>query len=131
MVPTVLLFNLENDKGRQIKALCLALKLRARSVPPEDFSQPIEALMGLRPREEAPPPVRAFPHEMLVMGGLSPRQMNQFLQGFRRRKIPSVPLKAVLTATNGSWDPCQLGEELEKEHAAMSRGENLHEGRPL
>ena len=43
MVPTVLLFNLENDKGRKIKALCLALKLRARSVPPEDFSQPIEA----------------------------------------------------------------------------------------
>lgn len=50
MVPTVLLYNLENDKGRKIKALCLTLKLRARSVLPEDFGQPLNGVLGLAPR---------------------------------------------------------------------------------
>ena len=52
MVPTVLLYNLENDKGRKIKALCLTLKLRARSVLPEDFGQPLDGVLGLAPRAE-------------------------------------------------------------------------------
>lgn len=84
MIPTVLLFNVDADKGRRIKALCLSLKLRARSVPVEDFPQSLDALLGLAPREENPQPVEPFPQEMLVMAGLSPHQMNQLLQGFRR-----------------------------------------------
>ena len=32
MIPTVLLFNVDADKGRRIKALCLSLKLRALSL---------------------------------------------------------------------------------------------------
>lgn len=42
MIPTVLLYNLDSEKGRQIKTLCLTLRLRARSVAQEDFSQPLE-----------------------------------------------------------------------------------------
>ena len=54
MIPTVLLFNVDADKGRKIKALCLSLKIRARSVPVEDFPQSLDALLGLAPREENP-----------------------------------------------------------------------------
>ena len=54
MIPTVLLFNVDADKGRRIKALCLSLKLRARSVPVEYFPQSLDALLGLAPREENP-----------------------------------------------------------------------------
>ena len=131
MMPTVLLYNLDSEKGRKIKALCLVLKLRARSVPLEDFAMPLNSLLGLAPREEAPSPGEPFGEEMLVMAGLSPRQMNQFLQGFRRNKIPPVELKAVLTAANGGWDGFRLREELALEREALARGENLHEGRPL
>ena len=60
MIPTVLLFNVDADKGRRIKALCLSLKLRARSVPVEDFPQSLDALLGLAPREENPQPVDVF-----------------------------------------------------------------------
>lgn len=131
MIPTVLLFNVDADKGRKIKALCLSLKLRARSVPVEDFPQSLDALLGLAPQEENPQPVEPFPQEMLVMAGLSPHQMNQLLQGFRRKKIPPVQLKAVLTATNGSWNAAKLCQELSLEHQAMLRGERLHqEGTP-
>ena len=128
MIPTVLLFNVDADKGRRIKALCLSLKLRARSVPVEDFPQSLDALLGLAPREENPQPVEPFPQEMLVMAGLTSHQMNQLLQGMRRKKIPPVELKAMLTATNGSWNAYQLHKELSLEHEAMLRGENLHEG---
>ena len=65
---------------------------------------------------------------MLVMAGLTSHQMNQLLQGMRRKKIPPVELKAMLTATNGSWNAYQLHKELSLEHEAMRRGENLHEG---
>lgn len=65
------------------------------------------------------------------MAGLSPHQMNQLLQGFRRKKIPPVQLKAVLTASNGSWNAAKLCQELSLEHQAMLRGERLHqEGAP-
>lgn len=65
------------------------------------------------------------------MAGLSSQQMHQFLQGFRRKKIPPVALKAVLTATNQKWDAFQLCRELSLEREAMERGENLHEGKAL
>ena len=131
MVPTVLLYNLENDKGRKIKALCLTLKLRARSVLPEDFGQPLDGVLGLAPRAETAETGKVFPDELLVMAGLSSHQMNQLLQGFRQKKIPPVELKAVLTASNGGWNAYQLRDELKREHEAMLRGENLHEGGSL
>ena len=56
MIPTVLLYNLDSEKGRQIKTLCLTLKLRARSVAQEDFPQPLRAYWawhpGRTPRKE-------------------------------------------------------------------------------
>lgn len=131
MTPTVLLYNCDHDKGRQIKALCLSLKLRARAVSQEDFSQPLDAVLGLAPRQESSVQEPPFAEELLVMAGLSSHQMNSLLQGMRRKKIPPVALKAVLTATNGSWNAYQLCKELTLEHQAMLRGENLHEGRSL
>ena len=49
MIPTVLLYNLDSEKGRQIKTLCLTLKLRARSVAQEDFPSPWRAYWAWRP----------------------------------------------------------------------------------
>lgn len=131
MTPTVLLYNLDSEKGRKIKTLCLTLKLRAKTVGPEEFSQTLEAVLGLAPQEEAGEGGEPFSQEMLVMAGRSSQQMNQLLQGMRRKKIPPVELKAVLTASNGSWNAYQLHRELSLEHEAMLRGENLHEGKPL
>ena len=128
MIPTVLLYNLDSEKGRQIKTLCLTLRLRARSVAQEDFSQPLESVLGLAPRKDSPEGGELFSDERLVMAGLSPRQMDSFLQGFRRKKIPPVDLKAVLTATNSHWNAYQLQRELALERQAMLRGETLHEG---
>ena len=58
MIPTVLLFNVDADKGRKIKALCLSLKLRARSVPVEDLGQRVGARLGRGPPGGGRPPQR-------------------------------------------------------------------------
>lgn len=131
MTPTVLLYQLDTEKGRKIKALCLTLKIRAKTVSPEEYGQSLDALLGLAPHPENVTQEEPFSQEMLVMAGLSSQQMNQLLQGMRRKKIPPVELKAMLTATNGSWNAYQLHRELTLEHEAMLRGENLHEGRAL
>lgn len=126
--PTVLLYNLETEKGRKIKLLCLTLKLRARSVAPEEYGLSLSGLL----KGEKPPEGSAgggFQDEMLVMANLSGAQADRFLQGFRRKKIPPVGLKAVLTPTNAEWDSARLHDELRLEHEAMLRGESAHEGR--
>lgn len=125
--PTVLLYNLDTPKGRQVKLLCLTMKFRVRTVVPREYGQTLKALMGREPAaEEYGGP--GFPEEMLVMADFSNAQMNAFLQGFRRKKIPSVALKAMLTPTNSQWDSLQLHAELLQEHEAMLRGESAHEG---
>ncbi len=72
MTPTVLFYNLDNEKGRKLKVLCLGLKLRVRSVPPEEFGQTLDAVLGLAPKQEEPEQGEPFSEEMLVMAGLPP-----------------------------------------------------------
>ena len=127
VTPTVLLVNLAPEKERQVKALCLLLKLRARTAAPQDFGQPIGALLGLAPRVDPPAAGEAFGEEILLMAGLSSWQMDQLLQGFRRKKIPPVELKAVLTPTNGAWDLFRLRGELALERQAVLQGERAHQ----
>lgn len=81
MIPTVLLYNLDSEKGRQIKTLCLTLRLRARSVAQEDFSQPLESVLGLALRKDSPEGGELFSDELLVMAGLSPARWTAFSKG--------------------------------------------------
>ena len=130
MTPTVLLYNLDSEKGRKIKALCLTLRLRARSVAPEDFGRTLTSVLAPENAREPAQEVQPFSDELLVMAGLTSRQMNDLLQGFRRKKIPPVELKAVLTPTNSQWNAFQLREELARERQAMLQGQRAHEEEP-
>ena len=130
MTPTVLLYNLDSEKGRKIKALCLTLRLRARSVAPEDFGRTLTSVLAPEDAREPAQEGRPFSDELLVMAGLTSRQMNDLLQGFRRKKISPVELKAVLTPTNSQWNAFQLREELARERQAMLQGQRAHEEEP-
>lgn len=122
--PTVLLYNLDSEKEKSVKLLCLLLKLRVRTVDPGEYGLTLEALLaGERPEQ---PAEASFPDEMLVMAHLSSAQMNGLLQGFRKRKISPVALKAVLTPTNAGWDSLRLRDELAAERQAVLRGESAH-----
>lgn len=124
-MPTVLLYNLDSEKGRKIKLLCLVQKLRVRSVAPEECG--LTLLELLEGKEPAGEPAEVFSEEMLLMVDLSDRQRNDFLSAFRRKKIPAVALKAVLTATNREWSSKKLRDELSLEHEAMLHGKSAHE----
>ena len=119
-VATVLLYNLEQEKGRKIKLLCLAQKLRAKVVSPGEYGEPVGALAGFGERTGAPYTGPGFSEEMLVMAGLSGRQIEAFLRGLRQKAGAPVALKAVLTETNMGWDSVKLHQELLREHQAFA-----------
>ena len=126
MRPTILTFNLNENRLSKLRFLCMKLGLTVRPVPAEDFCQPIAALCGLSAPAEASP-AEAFPEEMLIFCHMDNAQVNRFLQTARQMRFAPVALKAVLTPTNAEWTPVQLCAELKDERAAVMKGEAAHE----
>ena len=126
MRPTILTFNLNENRLSRLRFLCMKLGLLVKPVPAEDFCQPISALCGLSAPAEASP-AEAFPEEMLIFCHMDNAQVNRFLQTARQMRFAPVALKAVLTPTNAAWTPVQLCAELKDERAAVMKGEAAHE----
>ena len=127
MAPLVLFYNLNNEKGRKIKFICLKLKIRIRQVLPEDYTKPVGVLAGLKgfaPSPDTspdPPEHMAFTDEMLVMKDFHEALLDRFLSEMKRAKIERIALKAILTPENIGWDSFALHDELKKEHEAMTK----------
>ena len=92
------------------------------NVEPADYLQPVGALAKVPGLERTRDIYtgEGFLEEMMVMKGFTDRQLNELISGFRREKLEKVNLKAVLTATNQTWNSLELYEELKKEHEQMS-----------
>ena len=129
MKPTLLCYNLSGAKASKIRFAAMRLRVLLRDVRPDEYGLTLNDLCGLETGGENVPCEETFPDEMLVMAGFTPMLMNQLLQTFRQMKIPPVPLKAMLTETNGQWDSCRLYRVISAEHEAMSRGgASRHQG---
>lgn len=126
MRPTILTFNLNENRLSRLRFLCMKLGLLVKPVPAEDFCQPISALCGLSAPAEASP-AEAFPEEMLIFCHMDNAQVNRFLQTARQMRFAPVALKAILTPTNAAWTPAQLCAELRDERAAVMQGTTTHE----
>ena len=126
MRPTILTFNLNENRLSRLRFLCMKLGLLVKPVPAEDFCQPISALCGLSEPAEASP-AEAFPEEMLIFCHMDNAQVNRFLQTARQMRFAPVALKAILTPTNAEWTSVQLCAELKDERAAVMKGEAAHE----
>lgn len=127
-MPLILLYNLDTPKGAKIRRMCLPLGLRTRLVKPEEYGLPLgELVEGAAP--ETPWTGESFSDEMLVLVNCTGPLLDRFLQGFRRNKIPSVALKAVLTPTNQTWDSTALHGELLRERQAIQEGQAAHAGK--
>ncbi len=122
-MPVLLLFNIPPQKRAKIQVSALQLGCRVRPVPPEHFGAALEKILA--GEAETCPAEGAFAEELLVMCGLSERQLDTLLTELRRRKI-SVALKAVLTPTNAAWTARELYEELCRERAAFAAGRQAH-----
>ena len=119
--PTILALNLTDERQSKLRFICMKLGLLMKTVPAEDFHQPIGALCGLLPRAEGAAEA-SFADELLVFCHMSSMQVNRFLQTARQMRFAPVALKAVLTPTNVNWTAQQLHAELREERQAILRG---------
>ncbi|NBI10088.1 DUF3783 domain-containing protein [Colidextribacter sp. OB.20] len=115
---TVLMYNCSGEKFFKLKQIFAMLRLRMRPVEPECYHLPLgELAEGKREPGEAAEPV---PEAMLVFCGVGQALLDQVLEVIRVANLPPIPLKAVLTDTNRSWDTRQLYAELMKEREAVA-----------
>lgn len=121
---TVLLYNLNNEKGRKIRFLLVRLGMRIRVIEKEDYGKPLGVLAGMKDvtLENEDAPVEDFDDEMMVLYRFSDKRLDAFLQEMRKEGIERVDLKAVLTPTNCRWNSWQLFQEIQEEHRTMTGG---------
>ena len=121
---TVLLYNLNNEKGRKIRFLLVRLGMLTRVIEKEDYGKPLGVLAGMKDvtLENEDAPVEDFDDEMMVLYRFSDKRLDAFLQGMRKEGIERVDLKAVLTPTNCRWNSWQLFQEIQEEHRTMTGG---------
>lgn len=118
MKPTVLLYNLPLTVQVQVEDLCHEIGAAPLVVDGPRQGLTLGALIGLLPEVSS---AARVPGEMIVLAFFEKRMLDAFLQGFRRRLIPPIPRKAMLTMTNTAWTGPQLYAELSHEMAAMEK----------
>lgn len=91
-------------------------KIALRVVPPQDYDRSLAELASAKTGGETNG--AAFDDPVLLFCGFSAARLDLALNGLRREGI-SVPLKAVLTASNRDWTAFALHDELAREHAAL------------
>ena len=133
----ILLFHMNMPRIAEISAVCRGMGIDAQPVAPSEYGQPLGTLAGMILPEgmgmpggmgmPTPPPDKiripgsGITSEMLVFAGMDQPEVFAFLQALREAGIGPVALKAMVTPFNACWSPEALFQELEKEHAAMTK----------
>ena len=118
--PTLLAFAVSEERLSRLRFCCLKLGIAVKPVAPEDYAQPLGALLGIQERVAATPDLSPI-GEMLVMVAFDDALVNRFLSALRQLRIPPFRLKAMPTPTNVLWNARQLYAELSAEHATMGK----------
>ncbi|RKI64081.1 DUF3783 domain-containing protein [bacterium 1xD42-67] len=115
---TILMYNCSGPEFSKLRQIFAMLRLRMRPVGPDRYHVPLEELVqGKGEPAEAGEPL---PEAMLVFCGMGQALLNQVLEVIRVAKLPPIPLKAVLTQDNRTWDTRQLHQELLKERESIA-----------
>lgn len=122
MTPTLLLYNLDNEHGKKLRLLCASLKIRVKPISSADYTQTVGALAGIpgMKRSDAVYDGTGFTDAMLVFKDFNDTLLDRFLLTYRKKKLPPIPLKAVLTGQNIAWTSLALHDELVRESRAIS-----------
>ena len=105
------MYNLNSEKGRKIKMLCLKNRIRIREVRPEQYLEPIGYLAGMKEVSSN--------GDVYEGQGFDGQSLPAFLKEMARNKVERIALKAVITSDNVGWTSIQLHEEIKKEHEAL------------
>ena len=115
---TILMYNCSGEEFAKLRQIFAMLRLRMRVVEPDRYHIPLEELA--QGKGEPGETGEAIPEPMLVFCGLPQALFAQVLEVIRAAKLPPIPLKAVLTDTNRTWETRQLHAELLKEREAIA-----------
>lgn len=120
----MILFVNFNDKKklRQIQSILMPKKILMKQISKKDYCQPLGALAGIKELydENAVYEGEDLEKEMLIFAGVSNSTLDYVLQTMRKKGIPKVDYKAILTPTNLKWTIPELYEEISKEHAQLN-----------
>lgn len=122
MKETILLFHqLPKEQLLKVEMALYPLKVRLRTVPLEDYLQPLGALAGVKEIERVPDKYTGKPlsDPMFVFAFFADEKLNQALAALRRSGAGPFPYKAVLTTTNSQWTAIDCMAELHKEREAI------------
>lgn len=116
---SVLLFNLSDEKEKQVEQICRKHGAKLRPVPEEDYVYSLFSLFGF---EEKKPLVTleeaVFSEELMVLYNFPGTSLDKLLKALRAAGV-DISLKALLTETNKGWVPGALSKELQKEQERM------------
>lgn len=125
----ILTYNLTRQNGLDLLQLAaIRFHQKLRPVAASEYGFPLASLAGFSfPSQKAPetenPPSEPcadgqtdFSDPMLVFCGMSQKDVSDLLDEMRRLKMPSIPLKAVLTPTNAGWPSWYLHRQLQEEY---------------
>lgn len=117
MKPQMLVYQMAKEKADTIRNMVLPLGISLRMVTEEDASKTLETLVTEETFSEKES--LAGSKEALVMCGFSQLQFSLVMGLFSRKKLPKVPVKAMMTDTNKTWMFRDLVEEIWDEHNKM------------
>lgn len=114
----ILLFNINAGKAALIKSVCGGMGIQTVTIYKNQYGEKIGALAGIK--GFAPSMAvyggEDFAAEMMILCGLTSKELDEFLEKYRDAKIPTVGLKATVTPHNISWSAAELYRELTQEH---------------
>ncbi len=114
----VLLYNIEREKEKQIRALCRALDIAVKKVKTDQVNESIGSLCG-RPIVADHKADVSCEEEMMIFSGFSGMKLDVFLAGYKQHEIEPIELKAVTTEKNITWTVGYIYEELKKERESF------------
>ena len=126
MKPTILTFNLNENRLAKLRFICFKLGILVKPVPQDRFDHHIASLIG-QCEPETEPGRNTFSDEMLLFHNMSDHQLDQFLATCKQQRFAPVALKAIVTPDNTAWTAVELHAELWQERQAVMRGTTTHE----
>ena len=119
----ILLFGLTAAQEKSVRTAGLQWGLRCRAVPAAHYNRTMTQLLtGKSDAADYDGPVPDV--QALLLAGIPGSILQPFLQKLRKAGLPASVMKAVLTEQNSGWTALTLLEELQREHAALTAGEN-------
>lgn len=106
-----------------VRRAALPLKVRLRTVSPEQSGQTVGFLCGRKGFEAQEGEAPAVPEPIPILDSFTGERMDALLRALARARVPRTVLKAAVTATNVDWTLYALWQELKKEREALERGE--------